>query len=133
MPKKIQHNVYLGASKIEGAGRGVFAARDIKEDELIETCQMIVMDRKSVPHLDKTELGNYYFEWGDDYEGGAIALGFGSLYNHSFKPNAYFDQDFSAHVIRVFALTDIKKGNEITFNYNGDSEDQTPLWIEGIK
>lgn len=131
LPSK--HNVYLGTSTIHGAGRGVFAARDIKADELIETCPMVVMDKKSVQHLDRTELENYYFEWGEDFEHGAIALGFGSLYNHSFVPNAYFDQDIKAHVIRVVALEDIPKGTEITFNYNGDENDKSPLWIEGIR
>jgi SET domain-containing protein len=124
--------VHIGASTIAGAGRGVFASCDIKKGELIETCPMVVMDKKSVPHLDETELGNYYFEWGKDFKHAAIALGFGSLYNHSYTPNAYFDQDFSAHVIRVVALSDIAKGTEITFNYNGDEDDKTPLWIPGI-
>ncbi|HZZ98804.1 MAG TPA: SET domain-containing protein [Candidatus Saccharimonadia bacterium] len=126
------HNVYLGASKIAGAGRGVFAGRDIKKGELIETCPMVVIDKKFVRHLDKTELQNYYFEWGDDFEHGAIALGFGSLYNHSFAPNAVFKQDFDGKVIRVTALEDIGKGMEITFNYNGEVDDKTPLWIKGI-
>jgi len=125
--------VYLGKSTIPNAGRGVFAGKAIEEEELIEECPMIVLGKDAVKHLDKTELANYYFEWGKKFDGAAIALGYGSLYNHSFTPNAYFDQDFKNHVVRVYALKDIAADEEITFNYNGDPEDDTKLWIEGIQ
>lgn len=119
--------VYLGKSAIPGAGRGVFAGKEFKEDELIEECPMIVMGKASIKHLDKTELENYYFEWTDEYDRPAIALGYGSLYNHSYNPNAYFDQDFKHHIVRIYAFRDIAADEEITFNYNGDPEDQTEI------
>ncbi len=119
--------VYLGQSTILNAGRGVFAGKSFKEDELIEECPMIVMQPGSIQYLDKTELENYYFEWTDEYDRPAIALGYGSLYNHSYTPNAYFDQDFKKNVVRIYAFRDIPVDEEITFNYNGDPEDKTPI------
>lgn len=125
-------SVYLGDSGIPNAGRGVFAAREIKQGEVIEICPVVTMSRDSVQHLDKTELENYYFEWGIEGDQAGIALGYGSLYNHSFKPNAVFEINILESVVCVTAISDIPKDVEITFNYNGDPEDQSPLWIKGI-
>ena len=41
-------------------------------------------------YLKKTVLFYYCFSWGENYEHSAIALGYGSLYNHSYtKCNVY--------------------------------------------
>ncbi len=121
-------NLYISHSTIPNAGRGVFAGRNYKKGELIEECPMIVFCEQSVTLIDQTELARYYYEWGKDHKKGAIALGLGSIYNHSHKSNARFDQDFTHDVIQITAHTTIHKGEEITTNYNGDPMDDTPLW-----
>jgi SET domain-containing protein len=51
-----------------------------------------------------------------------LALGYGSLYNHSYHPNARYDD--AAGPTKVFtALRDIAAGEEITVNYNGEPDD----------
>jgi SET domain-containing protein len=46
------------------------------------------------------------------------SLGYGSLYNHSYRPNArYDDEGGQAKVFRT--LRDIAAGEEITVNYKG--------------
>ncbi|HNE48113.1 MAG TPA: SET domain-containing protein-lysine N-methyltransferase, partial [Saprospiraceae bacterium] len=60
----------------------------------------------------------------------AIALGYGSLYNHSYNPNARYEVDFDEEVIRFYTLSTIKAGGEITVNYNGDWQDQNPVWFD---
>src|SRR5215216_1019777 len=73
-----------------GKGRGVFARRAIKKGEEIERVPVLVMPAKDVKHgPDYTTLGTYCFHW----ERGkvAVALGYGSLYNHSYRPNARYD------------------------------------------
>lgn len=69
-----------------GKGRGVFAQRNFKKGEVIETCPVIVLPAKEIDSLELTQLYNYYFAWGPDSKDGAIALGYGSLYNHSYNP-----------------------------------------------
>ena len=122
------NDLYISPSSISHAGRGVFAGKEYKKGDCIEVCPMIVFSEPSIPHIDKTELAQYYYEWGDDHKKGAIALGFGSIYNHSYESNAMFVQDFIKNVINIIAITTIPKNTEITTNYNGDPIDKTPLW-----
>lgn len=63
----------------------------------------------------------------------AIALGFGSIYSHSYEPNATYKKRFKNKTIDFIAIKDIKKGGEITVNYNyGNPEDKSALRIKGI-
>lgn len=60
----------------------------------------------------------YYFAWGASLEEAAIALGYGSLYNHGPYPNASFIPDERDAVIVFTALRDIEAGEEITVDYH---------------
>ena len=83
--------------------------------------------------LRTSELYNYYFLWGNQHDA-AIALGFGSLYNHSYEPNATYKKHLDDRTIEIITITDIAKDKEITVNYNyGDPNDMSPLWIKSIK
>ncbi len=148
---KLALKVYLAKSKVPEAGRGVFAAIIIKKGEIIEHCPVIETPVKDYQYLRKTELRNYYFLWnkvkprGNDLWGksskfkirnkrAAITLGYGSLYNHSYNPNATYKKKFKEKTIDFIAIRSIKKGEEITVNYNlGDPTNQSPLWIRSIK
>lgn len=112
--------------------RGVFASANIKKGEIIEICPVIVVPIKDKKHIDKTFIYNYYFKWGSRNQP-AIALGLGSLYNHSYQPNAEYDQKIKKRVIVFKAIKDIKKDEEILTNYNGEPKDQTPLWFKVTK
>jgi SET domain-containing protein len=70
----------------------------------------------------QTRLAHYYFEWGDDCQQAAIALGYGSLYNHSYNPNARYVFRESEECLEFIALRDIEPGEEITINYNNLEE-----------
>ena len=111
-------------------GRGVFTAIDLKKSDTIEVCQVIVIPKAELPILHKTKLHDYYFLWGKDFDRCVIALGFGSLYNHAKEPNANFILDLVDNTIDVFAIRDIKAGEEITFNYHGDPKDRAVLWFD---
>jgi uncharacterized protein len=116
-------------------GRGVFTSAPILADESIEICPVIVMKRGDMAILDKTTLYDYYFLWGDDHEQCVIALGYGSLYNHIAPSNADYGMDFDGQTIEIFAVRDIKEGEEITINYHGDPFDESPTWFmtDGIE
>lgn len=110
-----------------GRGRGIFATQDIAPGTLIEACPVIVLPAKDLQHLEHTELFNYYFRW---EEGAAICLGNGSLYNHSYDPNARYDKEIESQEIHFVAIRPIEAGEEITVNYNGNAHDQTRVWFE---
>ncbi len=125
--------VYVDKSKILNAGLGVFARRDIKKDEIIERCPIIELPKFDMANLNESILVTYFFYFGKNKERLAIALGFGSIYNHTYKPNAKYRIRQKNKTIDFIALNNIKKNDEITFNYNnGDPKDKIPLWIEGI-
>jgi hypothetical protein len=77
--------------------------------------------------LIQTSLDDYLFKWG----GGcmAVALGLGSLYNHSYAPNARYYQDTPGRRLEFVAICPIRAGEEITVNYNGDPEGRSALWF----
>ncbi len=124
--------VFVSKSSIPKAGRGVFASMLIKKDEVIEECPVFVLPKKDYPIIKKSALRNYYFMWGKTTS--AICFGFGSFYNHSCKPNATYKKKIKEQTIEFLAIKDIKKGEEITVNYNyGKPDNKNPLWIESIK
>ena len=106
----------LFVAKTPDRGRAVFTSNE--KDRLL---------------LNDTFLYEYYFEWGKSGRKGALALGFGSLYNHSYAPNARYLPDFDLNILEFVAVRDIQPGEEICVNYNLDPDDQTPVWWERDK
>ncbi len=100
-------------------GRGVFARKFIKKGTVIERVPLIVVTWNK---MEDSELASYVYTWTDTKA--VVALGYGSLYNHSFKPNAYYE-DVGRQTKVFTAYRDIQPGEEITINYNADPEDQT--------
>jgi uncharacterized protein len=111
-------------------GRGIFATRTIQKGELIHQAPVIVCPGDQYRKLKKTALRNYYFNWGKNYDHVAIALGYGSLFNHSYSPNAMFENNLKEETVDFIALKSIKAGEEIFVNYNGDPDDKGPLWFD---
>jgi SET domain-containing protein len=122
-------NGHLYLQTFENKGRGVCSVKAYDMGEIIEICPVVVLDNGDSKHLDNTRLYDYYFLWGEESETAAVALGFGSLYNHSFEPNAHYYMDFEEKTITITALKDIEPKTEITINYNGDPENQDPVWF----
>ena len=81
-----------------------------------------MIGQDDVPLLRQTRLEHYYFEWGHDCQQAAIALGYGSLYNHSYTPNARYVFRESEECLEFIALREIQAGEEITINYNNLEE-----------
>jgi SET domain-containing protein len=112
-------------------GRGVFAARAFESGETLEICPVIPLSAEDAARLDATHLYNYYFGWAPDDKGAAIALGYGSLYNHSYTPNASYRKQYTDGTIHFVALAPIAAGEEIfvTYNYPAGQE-AGALWFE---
>ena len=109
-------------------GWGVFARRSIACDELIEEVPVLIFPSADLYRPDGTSrLADYVYTWDDEHV--AIALGYGSLYNHSYTPNArYIDDD--PCVKQYFAIRDIARGEEITVNYNAEPEDRSDVGFD---
>jgi len=122
--------IYIRQSKILNAGRGVYARRDIKKDEIIEKCPIIEVPKRDMANLRESILVTYFFYFGKNKERLAVALGFGSIYNHTYKPNAKYKIKHTEKTIDFIALNDIKKDEEITVNYNSNPKNKRPLWFE---
>ncbi len=125
---QILPSLFIAPSEL--GGRGVFTAAAISAGSLIEVSPVLVLSAKDCKRIHKTKLHDYYFIWGDEDQYGAIPLGYGCLYNHSYTPNAQYRPDFENDTLDFFALKNIPAGEEITVNYGGDPEDKNTVWFE---
>ena len=115
-------------------GRGVFARRRISTGEMIERVPVILIPRGQVfdpnPENQKpSRISWYVFDWIEckrDYV--ALALGYGSIYNHSSQPNARFEMQHP-DILMFVALKDIQPGEEVFIDYRG-SENKAALGFE---
>lgn len=124
--------IYLAKSK-QAEGYGVYAAKNFRRGELIEVCPAIFLPMREFESIKKTKLFFYFFEY--SIKEFAIVLGYGSLYNHSYTPNAQYRFNYRKRTMNVRAIAPIAQDEEIMFNYNLYADDMTPLegWYkEGV-
>ncbi len=107
-------------------GRGVFARVDIAADTLLERVPVILLPHNQIfgdpPHGQRSAAISWYvFDWTGmtkrDYV--AVALGYGSIYNHSFSPNARYTR-VAPDLIDFHAIKPIAAGEEVLINYHGE-------------
>jgi uncharacterized protein len=123
-------HVPVEVRETESRGRGVFALAAIPAGTLIETADVISIPQDELEIIERCIVADYYFRWGVDEREGAIALGYGSIYNHSFTPNARYVKHFDRRTIDFIALRDIAAGEEIRTNYNGDPDSKKVMWFQ---
>lgn len=111
-------------------GRGVFTAEDIEAHTIVEVAPVIVMTGEERELLDKTLLHDYIFEWGEDYRKCCMALGYVPVYNHSYSSNCEYEMDFENEIIQIKTMRPVAAGEELFINYNGNWNDDTPVWFE---
>lgn len=117
-------------------GRGVFTDTVITEGSLIEACPVIIIENDTDRLLVKDSvLGDYLFLWQQQPPQHALALGFGSLYNHSRNSNAEYEMNHETRRVNIYCVRDIKAGEEITINYNGKTGAGETKWFvdRGLK
>ena len=123
------HSDSVEVKRASGKGRGVFARRAIRKGEVFETCPVLVVSAGTIEDY-STGFGPYVFEWGEGKV--ALALGFGSLYNHSYRPNARYN-DVGPQTKAFKALRDIAPGEEVTVNYNGEPTRRRKVWFDVVE
>ncbi|MEJ7912838.1 MAG: SET domain-containing protein [Chitinophagaceae bacterium] len=118
------------AAPTKNMGEGVYTREALTAGTLIETAPVIVMSAAERLLLDKTLLHDYIFVWGDDEKSCALALGYISLYNHSYASNCEYEMDFKRRRMSVKTVRDVKRGSELFINYNGDWNNDKAVWFE---
>jgi SET domain-containing protein len=114
-----------------GKGRGMFTKEPIDADTIIELAPVVVMTAEERKLLDKTRLHDYIFEWQPgETNMCCMAQGYISVYNHSYTSNCEYFMDYEHETIFIKTVRDIKAGEELTINYNGDWNDKKPVWFE---
>ena len=126
-----RHSDLIYVKKAGKKGRGVYACNSIRKGTTIEKVPVVIFPVQEI-YTDavSTQLADYVFNWGNGEV--AIALGYGSLYNHSYRPNASYLAKGRRTQVYV-ALRDIEPDEEITVNYNGNSTDSANLWFETVR
>ena len=130
---------YLYIDKTIKKGKAVFTNERIAASTVIEISPVIVMSLDDRKHLDKTLLHDYIFEWGklkdlSTRQAGkcCMALGLIPIYNHSYKSNCEYFMDFEDDTIFIKTVRSIKKGEELTINYNGNWNDGKKVWFDVV-
>lgn len=123
-------NEALYIDNIEGKGRAMFAKRPIAANTMIEISPVIVMSAEERKLLDQTLLHDYIFEWGPDSKQCCVALGYVSVYNHSYHSNCEYEMDFINAAIKIKTIRNIEAGEELCINYNGDWNNGKKLWFD---
>ena len=121
---------FLFIAPTSSMGRGVFTSEDIEAGTLVEAAPVIIMSNEERKLLDQTLLHDYIFEWGDKKDRCCMALGYVPVYNHSYTSNCEYEMDFEQELISIKAVRNIKAGEELFINYNGDWNESRPLWFE---
>lgn len=107
--------------------RGVFATVDIPKGTLFHEAPVIAYPNEQHEHIEKTLMADYAFEYGIGRT--AILLGYGMLFNHSYEPNADYEINFDNQTFDFFAHKDVKAGEELFINYNGEVDNDDELWF----
>ncbi len=115
-------------------GKGAFAKKDIKKGTVIDVANVVLIPNKDYRKIKKTQLYNYCYIWEDPKHKpvfkNAITLCVSQFINHSYSPNLQYLYDYKNKAIEYMAIQDIKKGEELTVNYNGLVDDTSPLWFK---
>lgn len=121
---------YLFIKHTKSKGRGVFTKENIDANTIVEEEPVIVMSAADRVNIDKTLLHDYIFAWGEKKDLCCVALGFVSMYNHSYESNCEYFMDFEEENIHVKTVKNINAGEELTINYNGDWNDTKKIWFD---
>ncbi|HRH60031.1 MAG TPA: SET domain-containing protein [Chitinophagaceae bacterium] len=120
---------YLAVTASPKGGRGVFTTENIPANTVIEISPVIVLSKKERKAVEETIIYHYLFEWGKTRTMGCLGLGYLSLYNHDYNSNCDYEMDFEHRIMTIKTVRAIKKGEELSVNYNAHPTDTTPVWF----
>lgn len=118
---------HLVVRVVPGKGRCVFASRDIKKGELVISDHIIFVPGEESEFTDQTVVGRYVFQWNDD-DDLCVVLGVGSLINHGLPENVSLVSNYEEQTMEFYALTDIKAGDELCYDYGHEADELTDYY-----
>ena len=124
----IKPYLYIDSSKDKG--RGVFTNKKIDSGTIVEISPVIVMTNEERKLLDQTILHDYIFVWGENKDQCCMALGYIPVYNHSYNSNCEYFMEFEKGTMYVKTVKEIKSGEELTVNYNGNFNNRKKVWFD---
>ena len=130
--KKLTTSKYIEVRNSKVHGKGVFTIKDIpKGTQIIEYVgeklskdeaqeRATIQEEKSIEDSDEGAV--YIFELNDDFDlDGNVEYNTARLINHTCSPNCESEQD-EDDKIWIVSLREIKKGEELGYNYGYDIE-----------
>lgn len=107
--------------KTRKMGRGVFAGQNFKAGDVVEKSHCLVWDDFSDQRIQDSDLKLYTFATSEvKSDPAALALGNGSLFNHSESPNVKYRYDRKSNMVIFTAVTRIKKNQQLFIDYGYD-------------
>ena len=113
MSKKIAYPTYI--KKVKGKGWGAFCSRRIPKGTVFNITTLLPLTVRESKLMSGSSLEPYWYEFGT--KGRAIALGLGSIMNHSEEPNCSYYFSRSRRTLSFYALRDIPANEELTHDY----------------
>jgi len=120
---------YLFVAPTEHKGRGVYTSKNIAAGTIIEISPVIILSSTERKTIEQTKLFDYLFEWGTSRKQGALALGYISLYNHSYDASCDYDMDYDSLLMTIRTVKPVKKGSELCINYNAVPDEKALVWF----
>lgn len=123
-------------------GLGVFAATTIPSGTLVHVAPVMIVTDDDVETLETTPLRGLVYGWDTDIGTSALALGYGSLFNHDPDPNCVYHRidadDVDAEsgdslgydALQYTTLREVAEGDELTIDYSGG--DPSMLWFDVV-
>ncbi|KAF9934896.1 hypothetical protein FBU30_010163 [Linnemannia zychae] len=114
-PVQLFNQSALRIQECGAKGRGVVTTTVIPARTVIDISPILLFPTEEYSsHGQYTQLDHYTYRW----KGGmALALGLGSMFNHSNTPNVGFQRDFENSLIRYSALREILPDEELCISY----------------
>lgn len=110
-------------------GRRLYATRNFKKGEIVEVSPVVVIDSDDANTIWSTLLSLYTFEWGK--ESSALALGYGSLFNHSKTFNVSYMNSFKTKEIFFVTTKNIRSGQQLFIDYGYSPKKEMGLLKKG--
>lgn len=110
-------------------GRGVYAGLDFDAGQVVEIAPVVLLDLNTQPF--PRQIRRMLYNWSETQV--ALALGYGSLYNHSDQPNLGFFREISKQIIIFRAVRKIEAGDQLTISYDYTGPGKNPRnksWFE---
>lgn len=110
----------------ESTSRGVRALTSLVQGQLVEVAHCVLVPRQEYQqHSRHTVLEHYLFH--SQSKGDMLlALGLGSLFNHSSRPNLNYRVDSARLIIRFYTVRPIMQGEELLIYYGPPKK----LWFD---